>query len=523
MKIERTKNASQNIVFGLLLRLQQTVLPFLIRTVMIRYMGEQYLGLNSLFTSILHILNLAELGVGSAMVFSMYKPIAEDDEATICALMKLYRRYYRLIGMIIGVIGCLLTPAIPHLISGEVPGELNVYVLYWLNLGATVLTYWLFAYKNCLLQAHQRSDKISLVSMTIGVLQFAAQFAVLIFTKNYYFYLIVALVTQVLTNLSTAYVAGKMYPQYSPKGKLNREDTRKINGKIRDLFTSKVGGVILSSSDAVVISAFLGLSILGIYQNYYFILTAIIGIVETMLQSVIAGLGNSFVTETKEKNYNDLKKFTFVFMWVTGICVCCFLGLYQPFMRIWVGEALMLESGAVVCFAVYFFLFTIYRLINIYKDAAGLWHEDRFRPLITAVINLILNLLWIKPLGIYGVLLSTILSILVVGMPWVLRNLFTFFFAKEQLWRYIKQILGFTLAAAAAGGVSCLLCQFFTGNLWVSLLVRGMICVIVPNLLFLLLLHRNEQFRPGVQMVDRLTHHKLRLEQRLFPTVTDKK
>ena len=147
MRIERRKNAVKNIKAGIILRIYQIIVPFFMRTAMIYFMGVEYLGLSSLFTSVLSFLNLAELGVGSAMVFAMYRPIAEDDEKTICALMALYRRYYRLIGLFIGAVGLALTPFIPRLISGEVPADVNVYLLYLLNLSATVLTYWLFAYQ----------------------------------------------------------------------------------------------------------------------------------------------------------------------------------------------------------------------------------------------------------------------------------------------------------------------------------------------------------------------------------------
>ena len=165
MKIERTKNAARNIVFGVVLKLYQIFIPFLMRTAMIYFMGVQYLGLNSLFTSILQVLNLAELVVGSAMVFSMYKPIVEDDSKTICALMHLYRTYYNVIGVIIAVVSIVVTPFIPHLIKSDLPPELNVYVLYLLNLAATVLSYWLFAYKNALFQAHQRNDITSKITL----------------------------------------------------------------------------------------------------------------------------------------------------------------------------------------------------------------------------------------------------------------------------------------------------------------------------------------------------------------------
>ena len=171
MKIERTKNASRNILFGIILKIYQIAVPFLMRTAMIYFMGVQYLGLNSLFTSVLQVLNLAELGVGSAMVYSMYKPIAEDDTKKICALMKLYRLYYRVIGFVIGGVGLVLTPFVPKLISGDVPSGLNIYILYLMNLAATVLSYWLFAYKNSLLQAHQRVDVVSKITLVTNTFQ----------------------------------------------------------------------------------------------------------------------------------------------------------------------------------------------------------------------------------------------------------------------------------------------------------------------------------------------------------------
>lgn len=278
-KIERAKNATRNIVFGMILKAYQIVMPFLMRTAMIYLMGVQYLGLNSLFISILQVLNLAELGVGSAMIYSMYRPIAEDDNATICALMKLYRTYYRVIGLIIAVIGCILTPFIPKLISGDIPRGLNIYILYLLNLGATVLSYWLYAYKNSILQAHQRTDIVSKVTLVTSTIQYILQLLVLWLFKNYYLYVAVMLATQALTNVATAVVADKLYPQFSPKGPLPKGEASKINGRIKDLFTAKIGGIIVNSADTIVISAFLGLTALAVYQNYYFILTSITGFI----------------------------------------------------------------------------------------------------------------------------------------------------------------------------------------------------------------------------------------------------
>lgn len=516
MKIERTKNTIKNIKAGMFLKIYQIVVPFFMRTAMLYFMGVQYLGLNSLFASILQVLNMAELGVGSAMVFAMYKPIAQDDEKTICALMKLYRKYYRMIGSLIGVVGVMLTPVIPELISGEIPAELNVYALYLLNLAATVLTYWLVAYKNCLLQAHQRTDIVSNITAATYTVQWVIQLAILLVIKNYYWYVIVTLATQVINNIATAVATGRMFPRYRPEGNLKPEEIKIINGKIRDLFTAKLGSVILKSSDTIIISAFLGLTILAIYQNYFFMVSAVLGMVEIILASMMAGLGNSYVLETKEKNYQDLEKFTFLFLWLTGVCTCCFLGMYQPFMKIWVGRELMLDFGAVICFAGYFYAFTLNRLLSIYKDAAGLWHEDRFRPMVTSFVNLFLNLLWVRNWGIYGVLLSTVISMAFVGMPWLLRNLFTIFFDKTMMLPYVQQILKQTGAAVLAGAVVSLICHQIKAPPIIALICCAVVSVAVPNVLFYLLFWPSRQFRAGIAFADQITKGRFKLESWIF-------
>lgn len=515
MKIERTQNATKIIKVGFLLKIYQIIAPFIMRTVMIYYMGVEYLGLNSLFSSVLQVLNIAELGVGSTMVFSMYKPIAQDDAPTICALMRLYRHYYRIIGLVIGVVGLALTPFIPKLVSGDIPAELNIFAMYLLNLGSTVLSYWLFAYKNCILHAHQRSDVSYVITVITNTIQYAIQLWIIFALKNYYLYIITMLGMQVVNNIMTAVIATKRYPQYKAYGHLEKQEVSKINRRILDLFTGKIGAVVQNSVDTIVISAFLGLKILAIYQNYYFILTAILGVVEVLLSSMVAGLGNSFITETREKNYRDMKKFTFMFMWLIGVCACCFLGMYQPFIELWVGAEFLLDFSIVICFVIYFYFYTMNRLLNVYKDAAGLWHEDRFRPLTTSACNLVLSLLWVKPYGLRGVLLATVFSWVVIGIPWILGNVFSRVFSRKNVFNYLSQIIGYVIAACVAAICVVLLCsQIHTVN-WGTFILRGCICAIVPNALFFGMFRKNEQFYPSLLFVERITKGKLKLSNKL--------
>lgn len=515
MKIERTKNATRNILFGIILKVYQILIPFIMRTAMIYFMGIQYLGLNSLFTSVLQVLNLAELGVGSAMVFSMYKPIAVDDKTTICALMKLYKIYYRIIGLIIAIKGGILTPLIPKLINGDIPSGINVYILYLLNLGATVLSYWMFAYKNSILQAHQRTDIVSKVTLITNTMQYGLQIIVLWVIRNYYIFVLVALFTQVLTNILTAYTANKLYPHYKAEGDLPKENVKEINQRIRDLFTSKIGTVVYDSADTVVISAFLGLTSLAIYQNYFYIITALTGFISIIFSACTAGIGNSLVVETKEKNFNDLNKFTFIVCWITGFCSVCLLCMYQPFMELWVGKELMLNMSAVVCFVLYFFVRQINSLLNLYKDASGMWHEDKFRPLAAALTNLILNLILVQFIGIYGIILSTVIAILVVGMPWLLHNLFTVVFEKERLRSFLGKMFTYCILTIIACIVTYFICSTINTSLWVTLALRGFICLIIPNMIFFLAYHKRNEFKQSVLLADDMTKGKLKLSKLL--------
>lgn len=508
MKLERTKNATRNIVFGVILKVYQILIPFLMRTAMIYLMGVQYLGLDSLFKSLLQVLNLAELGVGTAMVFSMYKPITEDDTETICALMKLYRLYYRIIGTVIAVVGGILTPFIPHLIHGSVPHGINIYVLYLLNLSATVLTYWLFAYKNSIFQAYQRIDVPSKVTLLTNTIQYGLQFFVLWAFHNYYLFLIVLLLTQALNNILTAIIATKMYPQYKPVGEISKTEIAKINHRIRDLFTSKVGAVIVNSADTLVISAFLGLTMLAIYQNYFYILTAITGILMVAFQACTAGIGNSLIVETKEKNFNDLKKFTLFICWISAFCACCMLTVYQPFMKLWVGPKLLLPYSAVVCLVIYFVIMEVNTLLNTYKDAGGIWHEDRFRPLVTALTNLGLNLVMVQFWGIYGVLLSTVLSAVFVGMPWLFYNLFTTLFEKSQFKSYLFMVIKYLGLTTISAIISIWLCSYIHMHLILTVIVAIVVSTIVSNLIYFISLRKTPEFYGCMVLVDNMTKNK---------------
>lgn len=507
MEDGRVANATRNIFFGMILKVYQILLPFLMRTAIMYFMGMKYLGLNGLFSSILLVLNMAELGVGSAMVYSMYDPIIRNDKQEICALLKLYRKYYRIIGAVIAVAGTIVLPFVPHLIAkntaGEVPSDVNIYIIYLLNLACTVVSYWLFAYRSSLLTAHQRDDITSKVSLITNTFQYVGQFLVVIIFKSYYLYLIVSFLTQVLTNIVVAYFSIKKYPEYKPEGELSPDITRNINQRIKDLFTSRLGMVMVMSMDSIVISIFMGLTPLAIYNNYYYIVKSVITLLQVIYASCTAGIGNSIILETEEKNYNDMNKFTFIVAWLVGICCCCLLCLLHPFMLLWAGSENTLGIVIDICFTVYFFVDQMNLVLHTYKNAAGIWHEDRFRPLATAFANLILNIILVQFLGVYGVLVASVISVSCVGMPWILHNIFKTMFKRSKK-EYVLRLFFY----ASITIIACVVCYFacmlvpWTGK--VAIIVKLLVCAVVSNLVFLLFYSRLREFSESREIVNRI-------------------
>lgn len=507
MEMNRSKNATRNIVFGVILKIYQLGLPFAMRTIIMYELGVKYLGLNSLFTSILQVLNLAELGVGSAMVFAMYQPIAQENVETICALMKLYKIYYRVIGLIVFAAGMLLLPFIPKLIADDVPDGINIHVLYLLNLLATVFTYWLFAYKNSILQAHQRQDVISKVTIFTDTCKYVLQIGMLFVFHNYYYYVCVQLLTQIFNNILTAVVSDKLYPQFQAEGKLPSKSLKEINRKIKDLFTSKLGATIVSSADTVVISAFLGLETLAIYQNYYYIINAVMGFITIIHSSITAGVGNSMIVCDTEKNYQDFRIFTFLTCWIMAFCVSCFSGLFQPFMKLWMGKDFLLPYPMVILLCFYFWVYEYIMMASVYKDAGGIWHKDRFRPLLSGLVNLGLNVLFVRFLDLYGIVLSTIISMAVISAPWITINIFKLIF-KRNAKKYVADLIYYLIVAIVTTSIIIIVLHFIPANTWTWFIVKAAVCVMLSNIIILLMMFKAAKFSDAVTLIARMFHMK---------------
>lgn len=493
MKIERTSNASRNIAWGIIEKMVAILLPFITRTVMIKVLGAEYLGLNSLFTSILSVLSISELGFGSAIVFSMYKPISEDDNETICALLNVYKKIYNIIGSIILVCGLCVIPFLPKLISGDYPADINLYVLYVIYLLNTVISYYLFAYKTALFSAYQRNDLASKISAIINFLSNIVCTLVLFTVRNYYAYTLVIPLTTIATNVATAYLSKKTFPDIVCKGNISKDMKEGIKKRIIGLLSFKIYNVIFTSVDTIVISGFLGLTPLAIFNNYYYIQSGVVAFLSVLTNSITAGVGNKMVTDSKEENYSDFKKFVFANGWICSWCAVCLFCLYQHFMVIWMGEELVFPFSTMLLMVLYFLIPRITTMTYTYREAAGLWWEDRFRPLVSTVFNLVINIVLVKLIGMNGVIISTLLCTVLINVPWGTIILFNKYFMCSPK-EYFLKIIYYIAVTVVASGVSLAVCNLFTSAGIIALFVKFLICVIVPNIVFWLFYRKMSEY-----------------------------
>lgn len=494
MEGSRIKNSMRNITAGILNKCVMLLFPFAIRTVILKILGAEYLGLSSLFTSILQVLNMAELGFSSAVVFSMYKPIAENDENTICALMALYKKVYRTIGTIVLGVGLLLLPFLKNLIKGDCPEDINIYVLYIMYLFNTTVSYFLFAYKNCLLTAHQRADITSNVLSVTQCMQYIIQIIVLFAFKNYYVYFIISPVFTIANNVIAAHYANKLYPQYVCRGSIHKEKKNEITKSIGGLMVQKISQVSRNSFDSIFISAFLGLTASAVYGNYYYIMSAIHGVLSVVVPAITASAGNSIVSESVEKNHNDFKKINFIYLWAAGWFTICLACLYQPFMVIWVGDKLLLPIATMVLFCIYFYSNAIGDVISLYIQSAGLWWKVKYVYLLNAVSNIIMNYVLVRLYGVFGIVLATIITGLVFGGFQLCRILYREYFKEYSFAKYLCRILLYFCVTCAVGGLTYAICVFVGEKGLTAFIIRVIICSVLPNIMFFAVYKRTRIF-----------------------------
>lgn len=490
----RIKNTSRNTFFGALMYLAKIVLQFVVRAFFNRYFISEYLGLNGLYTNILNVLSLAELGVGNAIVYSMYKPISENDTETIKSLVALYKKIYCIIGCVITVIGLALIPALPYLIKDVPDVDINLSVIYVLYLAQTVTGYF-FAYRRSLVFAYQRNDIESKISFLAQFVLAVCQIVIMVVWKNYYAYVSSMVICNTLDAVLIFIISFKLFPEIKGKAApLDKAISKKIAKNTGAMVCHKIGSAVVFSTDSIIISAFVSLTVLGLYSNYTLVTNALASAITLLVAAMKGSIGNLIATGDNEKSYKIFKALNLLMIWFIGFLFIGIMVCVQDFISILGGDSSkQLPYLTVVLICLNFYVTQSRTMANNFKECAGLFWNDRFKPLFEAGINLGLDLLLVYFMGINGVILATIISTVTVPLwvePYVLyKNYF-----KQHLYKYFLQYIFYILSTAASFGVTFFACYFIPHGGIGWFILRVVICLILPNLVYLLIYFKTPEF-----------------------------
>ena len=495
--MNRSKNVTSGVIVGGANYVLGIVCPFLIRTIMIRYLGNEYLGLNSLFTSILQVLSLSELGFGVAIAYLLYEPLAKEDFLRINHILNFYKLVYIVIGFAIIGISIVLTFFLPSLVSGEVPSDINLYILFWIYVINTSLSYFLFAYKRILLSANQRYDTEMVIAMIASIARYLIQIVGLIIFHNYYLYAIALPVGTIIDNVVCALVVNKLYPWCNPSGRLDRSEIIDVIKNTGGAFCSKIGSTVYLSVDSIVISAFLGLFVLGTYNNYYYIVSMFIMFLAVVHNSIRPVIGNYWVVESREKNWSLFKRVNLGYMLFVTIICACLLPLLQKFEILWAGKNNVLDADIVILFVIYFWVGRLTAIPSLYLEATGTLWQGKLVPLISAGVNLGLNIVLVKTIGLTGVLISSIVAAGIITIPGYMGVLKRTIFREYRYIRYTALFIAHMLVNVTCVCAVTRYLDFILNlnNTWTNFIIEGVLIFVVAMITILVLNLWNPEFR----------------------------
>lgn len=500
----RLHNSMLNLFSGFAYRFLILITGFIVRTIFVRCLSEDYLGINGLYTGVLNMLSLAELGFGTAMVYSMYKPLAEKDYEKLGMLMQLYKKVYRIIGAVVLTLGLLLIPFLDYIIKNkpDIDGLTFYYILFLLN---SVASYWFFAYRNSLLQADQKAHIISSYNSLFNLIKCVLQIIVLLVFRNYTVYLLIQILCTAGQNIALAVRAKKSYPLVMKKTEksLSKEETKSIFGDVKALALSRISHVILNSSDTIIISAFVGVNWVGLLSNFTMITEAVTGILTQITAAVSASLGNFFAKEDKQAGYAMFKRIEFLNFWLYGFSAIALVTLLNPFVTVWLGERFYLSVGVVIALAVRFFVDGFMNTLWTFRSTLGLFTQGKYRPLIVAGLNVVLSIGLSYVWGMAGVLAATSISRACVNLwydPWLLHK---HGFGKSVKPFYISYCLRIILLVAVSALMTVISKLIFAGGITiVRFAIMTVLTAIIPNLIFLAVFFKTDEFRYFVNLVN---------------------
>ncbi len=485
----RTKNSFKNIIYSWFNQLLTIGLSFVSRSVFLYCLSVDYLGIQGLFGDILNMLSLADLGFGTAMTFSMYKPLADKDYKKLAGLTTFYKKVYRVIAIAITLIGVGLVPFLKYLVKLDT--EMPHLVLYYLLFLANTVASYLVIYKTCIISADQKSYLLTKYNTNFSIICMVFSTVMLLITKNYIVYLVIQVVFTYLRNFYSSHVAKKNYPFIDDKVKLPKEDTKGIFKNIGSVFLYKISGVLINATDNTIISVMIGTSYVGYYSNYTIIVNKLSAFVNTIFYSLTASLGNLIVKEGKEQRYNIFKIMQSVSVILSTFFVTCVLLLQQDFIKVWLGNEYKLDNLVVVAIVLNFYFSISLLPIWIFREATGLYQQTKFVMLITAAVNVIVSIVLGKFIGLAGVIFATSISRITTYFWYEPKLLFKQYFDKSSKVYFLGILKSMLITVAVCFGVG-FVSSYIAVNNWILLIVKGVVVAGLTALIEFIIYRKSE-------------------------------
>ena len=494
MDSSRLENSKKNVSANVIVYVLQSILSFAVRTIFIKKLGAELLGLDSLLINVLNMLSIAELGFSTAISYGLYKPLAENKITKISAYMSLYKKIYRAIGIIIILAGLILALFLQPIV-GDYSYE-YLYLVYFLYLFNTASLYFI-SYKDVLLMADQKNYKVFKYNCFFNTSIYILQFIFILFTKNYIIYILIMILCRLINRILINRYITNYYKDvdFNSKEKLSTNEIASIKGNIFGLFCFKIGDYIINSSDNIIISSFIGIVTVGIYTNYLSITTILKTIIKNIFNGITASFGNLATKHNKEAEREVFDIMVFVGFFVSGFVTICFLNLINPFVTVWLGEKYVVSTSSMILICINFYLMCNQMPLDTIKEAEGFYKKDRHIPIVQAAINIILSLLLASKIGLNVVLLGTTISYLLTVF-WIKPLLLNKYVFEEKSTSYFINQLKYVVTIIIIYLVSSEVIYYINLPInIITIIVNGIITTIIFGLIISLFYFKNSNFK----------------------------
>lgn len=494
--MSRTENAMKNMFSGFIGNIRGLILNFISRTVFIYVLGSTYLGISGLYSSILSVLSLTELGFGSALTFAMYRPVAENDEERILKLLDFYRTVHRIVALIVTTLGLAILPFLQHIVKGGDHLSLFELRLYFLIYLANSVVSYFVSYKYCYLYAQQKGYITTNIDTVVSIIITVTQILVLVITKSFLVYLVTQTALSIVSKFGIAYYLNTQFPILKKKSnlRLSKEEKKPIYKEVRGLMVHNFSGMAVTSTDNIIIASLSGLGIaaVGFVSNYNLIITSVLGFVSVIFNSMTAGFGNLVATNDEENYHRVFTEANFLNFWIYGFCAIAFFVLIPPFITLWIGEQYLIDRACLLLMVVDSYLNGQCSVYINARCAKGNFGKDKWNAFCQAMVNLIVSVVAANYFGLLGVYIGTVCSRLVL----VVRPIQTypFLFGRSSK-TYYKDFTLYSLVVLVAGFVTYSLAEMVLTKITVIRFVGAMaIVTVLPNLVFFLCFCKTKRF-----------------------------